>query len=179
MTQTVLKLLDLSMAENPCMTGAWRRPNCSGRLKQPSIVDFPPKELRDSNKKDRVIFPPKKRSSFGGFLQMVGFPNKPMSFPAKNDQHLGCEMGVPPFKETPVFSHQVQPMDLAGNPHNEPGLQRPCFTSLRRGCRPPSYDRYRRSQGAPYNSDEKRALGCLGFMGDDSTTQIYRDHNKP
>ena len=31
---------------------------------------------------------------------MVGFPNKPMGFPTKNDEHLGCEMGVPPFKET-------------------------------------------------------------------------------
>ena len=31
---------------------------------------------------------------------MVGFPNKPMGFPTKNDQHLGC-LGVPPFKETP------------------------------------------------------------------------------
>ena len=25
-------------------------------------------------------------------------------FPTKNDQHLGCEMGVPPFKETPIYS---------------------------------------------------------------------------
>jgi len=24
--------------------------------------------------------------------------------PTKNDQHLGCEMGVPPFKETPIYS---------------------------------------------------------------------------
>ena len=24
---------------------------------------------------------------------MVGFPNKPMAFPTKNDQHMGCEMG--------------------------------------------------------------------------------------
>ena len=29
---------------------------------------------------------------------MVGFPNKPMGFPII----LGCEMGVPPFKETPT-----------------------------------------------------------------------------
>ena len=28
-----------------------------------------------------------------GFPKMVGFPNKPMGFPTKNDQHLGCEMG--------------------------------------------------------------------------------------
>ena len=26
-----------------------------------------------------------------------------MVFPTKNDQHLGCEMGVPPFKETPIY----------------------------------------------------------------------------
>ena len=25
---------------------------------------------------------------------MVGLPNKPMGFPTKNDQPLGCEMGV-------------------------------------------------------------------------------------
>ena len=27
---------------------------------------------------------------------------QPWGFPTKNDQHLGCEMGVPPFKETPT-----------------------------------------------------------------------------
>ena len=32
----------------------------------------------------------------------VGFPNKPMGFPTKKDQHLGCDMGVAPFKETPI-----------------------------------------------------------------------------
>jgi len=31
---------------------------------------------------------------------MVGFPNKPMGFPTKND-HVGGVLGVPPFKETP------------------------------------------------------------------------------
>ena len=25
-----------------------------------------------------------------------------MGFPTKNDQNLGCEMGVPPFTETPI-----------------------------------------------------------------------------
>ena len=30
---------------------------------------------------------------YGGFLKMVGFPNNPMGFPTKNDQHLGCENG--------------------------------------------------------------------------------------
>ena len=32
----------------------------------------------------------------GGVPKMVGFPNKPMGFPTKNDQHLGCEMGGKP-----------------------------------------------------------------------------------
>ena len=46
---------------------------------------------------------------------MVGFPNKPMGFPTKNDQHLGCEMGVPPFKETPKFgeSHVLPKANMA------------------------------------------------------------------
>ena len=30
---------------------------------------------------------------YGGFPKMVGFPNSHGFFPAKNDQHLGCEMG--------------------------------------------------------------------------------------
>ena len=29
-----------------------------------------------------------------------GFPQQLWGFPTKNDQHLGCEMGVSPFKET-------------------------------------------------------------------------------
>ena len=35
---------------------------------------------------------------------MVGLPNKPMGFPTKNDQHLGCVVWgyIPPFKETPI-----------------------------------------------------------------------------
>ena len=36
--------------------------------------------------------------------KIVGFPNKPMGFPTKNDQHLGCEMEVAPFKETPIWN---------------------------------------------------------------------------
>ena len=34
---------------------------------------------------------------------MVGKPNKPMGFPT-NDQHLGWRLGVPPFKETPIYA---------------------------------------------------------------------------
>ena len=37
----------------------------------------------------------------GQRLVPFGFPQKQLGFPTKNDQHLGCEMGVPPFKETP------------------------------------------------------------------------------
>ena len=39
---------------------------------------------------------------YGGFPKMV-IPNWPMGFPTKNDHDLGCEMGVPPFKETPIY----------------------------------------------------------------------------
>ena len=37
---------------------------------------------------------------YGGFLKWW-YPTT-MGFPTKNDQQLGCEMGVPPFKETPI-----------------------------------------------------------------------------
>ena len=36
--------------------------------------------------------------NYGGFPKWW-YPTT-TGFPAKNDQHLGCEMGVPPFKET-------------------------------------------------------------------------------
>ena len=37
-----------------------------------------------------------------GVPKMVGFPNNHGThFLTKNDQHLGCEMEVPPFKESP------------------------------------------------------------------------------
>ena len=29
-----------------------------------------------------------------------------MGFPTKNDHDLGCEMRVPPFKETPQYSNE-------------------------------------------------------------------------
>ena len=38
---------------------------------------------------------------------MVGFPNKSMGFPTKNDR-FGVEIGgVPPFKETPKMTFVV------------------------------------------------------------------------
>ena len=30
-----------------------------------------------------------------------------MDFPTKNDQHLGCELGVPPFKKTPLYNNTM------------------------------------------------------------------------
>ena len=36
---------------------------------------------------------------------MVGFPNKPMGFPSKNDHFGVWRLGVPPFKETPISLH--------------------------------------------------------------------------
>ena len=51
-----------------------------------------------------------------GFPKMVGDPNKPMGVPTKNDQHLGCEMGVPPFKETPISCLSLQQISFASGP---------------------------------------------------------------
>ena len=39
----------------------------------------------------------------GGFLK-CWYPTT-MGFPTKNDHHLGWRLGVPPFKETPIFSN--------------------------------------------------------------------------
>ena len=43
--------------------------------------------------------------AFWGFPKNAGFPQQPLVFllKSKKDQHLGCEMGVPPFKETPIW----------------------------------------------------------------------------
>ena len=41
-----------------------------------------------------------------GVPKMVGFPNN-HGFPTKND-HFGCEMRVPPFKETPISLSREQ-----------------------------------------------------------------------
>ena len=48
--------------------------------------------------------PPYNNHIRGRFPKMVvGFPNC-HGFPTKNDHDLGCEMVVPPFKETPIYS---------------------------------------------------------------------------
>ena len=51
-------------------------------------------------------------SLYGGVLKWWVFPTT-MGFPIKND-HLGCEMGVPPFKETPIYleNRALQHSDL-------------------------------------------------------------------
>ena len=44
---------------------------------------------------------------------MVGFPNKPMGVPTKND-HLGCEMGVPTiWGNTCLVASRAQEIDKA------------------------------------------------------------------
>ena len=52
---------------------------------------------------------------------MVGFPNNHGCFPSKNDQHLGCEMGVPLYHHlrkhpynwvTQLGSHPIRPSVL-------------------------------------------------------------------
>ena len=42
-------------------------------------------------------------AKWGQLLKWWVFPQQPLGFPTKNDQHLGCEMGVPPFKEAPKY----------------------------------------------------------------------------
>ena len=39
----------------------------------------------------------------GGFLKWWVSPTNPWGFPTKNDHFGVCEMGVPPFKETPMY----------------------------------------------------------------------------
>ena len=42
----------------------------------------------------------------GVSTKMVGLPNKPMVFPTKNDQHLGCEMGgYHHLRKHPIWDH--------------------------------------------------------------------------
>ena len=44
-------------------------------------------------------------SAIGCFRKWWVSPTNPWVFPTKNDQHLGCEMGVPPFTERPNWDH--------------------------------------------------------------------------
>ena len=66
-------------------------------------------------------------------------PTNPWGFPTRNDQHLGCEMGVPPFKETPnvaISGWRIIP-GLGGSHHgyspisrSSPSYKKPWFTPL-------------------------------------------------
>ena len=58
--------------------------------------DDPQFEWIKSSKKRHILnlLPPKR--GIWGFPKIVGFPNKPIGFPTKNDQHLGCDI-KPPF----------------------------------------------------------------------------------
>ena len=50
---------------------------------------------------------------YGGFPKMVGFPNKSHGFVLLKMILLGCEMGIPPFKETHIW------LDDGGQKHNK------------------------------------------------------------
>ena len=56
---------------------------------------------------------------------MVGFPNNHGKTPTKNDQHLGCEMGVPSFKESPIQISRSAVVSFT----SYPGSQIPSETS--------------------------------------------------
>ena len=56
---------------------------------------------------------------------MVGFPNNHGKTPTKNDQHLGWEMGVPSFKETPIQISRSAVVSFT----SYPGSQIPSETS--------------------------------------------------
>ena len=62
---------------------------------------------------DKNTFP-KHKEDMGGVPKMVGFPNKPMAFPSKND-HFGGVLGVrvPPFKETSTCKFERLQANLA------------------------------------------------------------------
>ena len=46
---------------------------------------------------------------------MGGVPQQLMGFPTRNDQHLGCEMGVPLFKETSTHVYMSLPRHCWSN----------------------------------------------------------------
>ena len=51
---------------------------------------------------------------------MVGFPNNHWFEPPKNDQYLGCEMGVfPPFKETPIYVIRIVASSRDASQHQD------------------------------------------------------------
>ena len=53
----------------------------------------------------------------GGFLKWWYIPNKPMGFPTKNDQHLGCEIGgkTPICRETSNFRKELNTPQIEWN----------------------------------------------------------------
>ena len=48
-----------------------------------------------------------KSTVYGGFLKWWVSPTT-IGFPTKNDQHLGWRLGVPPFKETPIYTLHLE-----------------------------------------------------------------------
>ena len=66
----------------------------------------------------------------GGFLKWWVSPTNPLVFPTKNDQPLGCEMGVPPFKETPHICLYYISTGIQSHPYRGDGsFSHESFTS--------------------------------------------------
>ena len=75
----------------------------------------------------------KRDGSTGMFPKQGGFPNKPMGFPTKNDQHLGWRLGVPLFLETPTGSLDSRVVSQ----HTDFGTHRTSnATFTKRNCNP-------------------------------------------
>ena len=56
--------------------------------------------------------PRKEHMIYGGFPKMVGFPNKPMHFPTKND-HFGVEIGGTIIQKNTHISNDYVILSLA------------------------------------------------------------------
>ena len=63
------------------------------------LGSFPVKGCKWHNQWGQVGSP--QNTSYKWWFPKILVPNNHWFFPTKNDQHLGCEMGVPRFKETP------------------------------------------------------------------------------
>ena len=71
----------------------------SAHQSEPSVIDVRFDRTKRSPQRNNRL----NCNHIGCFLKWWVSPTT-MGFPTKNDQHLGCEMGVPPFEETPPFS---------------------------------------------------------------------------
>ena len=86
-------------------------PHPIGQSIKPQSIDLRFTSLRNGPKKATTVPPLSERNKhqlqkvsnyMGATPKMVGFPNKPMGTNVLKMIILGCEMGVPPFEETPI-----------------------------------------------------------------------------